>query len=156
MKLIKHVLLATDGSENALHAASFAADMARMVGAEMTIMTVHNEDAIMLNAMGPALWPGTVPYSAMQPEEIRSAVEANGDETIIAPTAQACSDRAQLRPSVQLWGHAAEEICRWAGDNDVDIIFLGTRGRSSFTKLLLGGVSSQVASHAPCPVTLVR
>ena len=156
MKLIKHILLATDGSENALHAASFAADIARMLGAEMTIATVHNEDAAMLEAIGPSVWPAAVPFSSIDPAEIRHAVEKDAAKTIIAPAAEACADRVRLRPSVQLWGLSAEQICQWAEDNNVDWIFCGTRGRSGFSRLLLGSVSSQIASHAPCPVTLVR
>lgn len=156
MDTIKHILLASDGSEHALHAARFAGMLSRSTNAGITIVTVHNDDAVMLNAMGPAIWPATVPYSSMTAEEIRKTVEDNASQTLIPETQKACGDGANLNEPVQLWGQVAEKICEYADDNGADLIVLGTRGQSSFSKLLLGSVSVQVTSHAHCPVTLVR
>ena len=156
METLKRILLATDGSDHALHAAAYAGMLSRATGATVDIVTVHSDDAVMLNAMGPAIWPATVPYAAMSAEEIRETVEKHAAETTLPDTAQACGDGAHVGPLIQLWGQAAEQICTYADDHACDLIVLGTRGRSSFSKLLLGSVSVQVTSHAHCPVTLVR
>ena len=156
MVTIKRILLATDGSDHALHAAAFAGMLSRATGAAVDIVTVHNDDAVMLNAMGPAIWPATVPYSSMSTEEIRQTVEQHGIDTILPDTVKACGDSAHLGAQLQLWGQVAEQICAYADDHGCDLIVLGTRGRSNFSRLLLGSVSTQVTSHAHCPVTLVR
>ena len=156
METIAHILLATDGSDHALHAARFAGMLSRSTNAAISIATVHNDDAVMLNAMGPAIWPATVPYSSMTAEEVRSTVESNAIETLLPETNHACGDGARIQAVVQLWGQVAEQICEYADTNACDLIVLGTRGQSSFSKLLLGSVSTQVTSHAHCPVTLVR
>ena len=156
MDSLKHILLATDGSEHALHAARFAGMISRASGAPISVLTVHNDDAVMLNAVGPAIWPATVPYSAMTADEIRQTVETNAAATLLPETAAACGEGANIGQQVQLWGQVAEQICHFADDNGCDLIVLGTRGQSSFSKLLLGSVSTQVTSHAHCPVTLVR
>ncbi|MGR8921196.1 MAG: universal stress protein [Gammaproteobacteria bacterium] len=156
MESLSHILLATDGSEHAVHAARFAGMLSRATNADITIVTVHNDDAVMLNAMGPAIWPATVPYSSMTAEEVRKTVEENAAETLLPETRDACGDGARVKATVQLWGQVAEQICEYADNNDCDLIVLGTRGQSSFGKLLLGSVSTQVTSHAHCPVTLVR
>ncbi|MEQ8662811.1 MAG: universal stress protein [Gammaproteobacteria bacterium] len=156
METITHILLATDGSDHALHAARFAGMLSRATGARISVVTVHNDDAVMLNAMGPAIWPATVPYASMSADEIRKSVEEAATEALLPETRKACGDGAHIDAEVQLWGQVAEQICQYADDQACDLIVLGTRGQSNFSRLLLGSVSTQVTSHAHCPVTLVR
>jgi nucleotide-binding universal stress UspA family protein len=47
-------------------------------------------------------------------------------------------------------------IMDYAEKNIVDLIVVGTRGRSGFTKLLLGSVASGVVTYASCPVMVVK
>lgn len=51
---------------------------------------------------------------------------------------------------------AIELIISFAEGEGVDLIVSGTRGLSSFKKLLVGSVSSGLVSHAPCSVLIVR
>ncbi len=92
---LNHILLATDGSDHALHAARFAGMLSRSTGTDVTIVSVHNDDAVMLNAMGPAIWPATVAYSSMTVEEIRNTVEENAAQTILPATEKACEATAR-------------------------------------------------------------
>jgi nucleotide-binding universal stress UspA family protein len=47
-------------------------------------------------------------------------------------------------------------IVDYAEKNKVDLIVVGTRGRSGFTKLLLGSVASGVVTYASCPVMVIK
>ncbi len=47
-------------------------------------------------------------------------------------------------------------ILEYAEENNVDLIVVGTRGRSGFKKLLLGSTASSVVSYAHCPVMVVK
>jgi nucleotide-binding universal stress UspA family protein len=43
-----------------------------------------------------------------------------------------------------------------AEDKDIDLIVIGTRGKSGFEKILLGSVASKVVTYAHCPVMVVK
>jgi nucleotide-binding universal stress UspA family protein len=47
-------------------------------------------------------------------------------------------------------------IVEYAKNKNVDLIIMGTRGRSGFKKLLLGGVASGVVAYSTCPVMIVK
>jgi nucleotide-binding universal stress UspA family protein len=53
-------------------------------------------------------------------------------------------------------GTPAEEIVRYADFCDVDLIIMGTHGRTGIAHALMGSVAEQVVRVAPCPVLLVR
>lgn len=50
----------------------------------------------------------------------------------------------------------ATEILDYAKNNNVDLIVIGTKGRSTFKKILLGSVASSVLVNAHCPVMVVK
>lgn len=69
-------------------------------------------------------------------------------------------DRARALTGVRVitaveTGPAAERIVRYARDNRIDLVVLGTHGRTGFTRALLGSVAERVARTAPCPVMTV-
>jgi nucleotide-binding universal stress UspA family protein len=47
-------------------------------------------------------------------------------------------------------------ILDYAEENNIDLIVIGTRGRSGFKRLLLGSVASHVITYAHCPVLVVK
>jgi nucleotide-binding universal stress UspA family protein len=51
---------------------------------------------------------------------------------------------------------AADEIIRYAQEKEVDLIVVGTKGRSGMSKVLLGSVASKVVTYSPCSVLVVR
>ena len=53
-------------------------------------------------------------------------------------------------------GQPHREILRYAKDQSVDLIVMGTHGRGALEHLLLGSVAERVVRTAPCPVTTVR
>lgn len=51
---------------------------------------------------------------------------------------------------------AYSEITRYAEEQGIDIILVGTKGRTGLKRLLLGSVASGVVTYAPCSVMVVR
>ena len=164
MSSVDHILLPTDGSEGALHAAAFAGELARALKAKVTVLHILSDDYLMAHSWGtdglivgsPAGYLLSEPEGMKSVEEIRSAVEqqARGEE--LAKTAEALGDVGQEPNLVIVWGHAAQEITRFANDSDVDLIVIGSYGKSKLKRAFLGSVSQAVANQSPCPVTIVK
>jgi nucleotide-binding universal stress UspA family protein len=55
-----------------------------------------------------------------------------------------------------LTGDPREGLLRLVVDERIDLIVLGSHGRTGFAKLLLGSVSSHVVTHARCSVLVVK
>lgn len=53
-------------------------------------------------------------------------------------------------------GSPALEIVRYASEQGIDLIVIGTHGRGPFGHMLLGSVAERVVRKAPCPVLTVR
>jgi nucleotide-binding universal stress UspA family protein len=62
-------------------------------------------------------------------------------------------------PNVQTMvkgGHPAEQIVETAAEEDVSMILIGSRGKRTGTRLLMGSVSREVANTADRPVLIVK
>jgi universal stress protein A len=53
-------------------------------------------------------------------------------------------------------GDPAGEIVRLAGDENAEMIVLGTHGRTGLSRVLMGSVAEAVVRHATCPVLVYR
>ncbi len=51
---------------------------------------------------------------------------------------------------------AERAILEYAESHNIGLIVVGSRGRSGFSKVLLGSVAAKVVTHAPCPVLVVK
>ena len=54
------------------------------------------------------------------------------------------------------FGAPADQIVEYAEKNNIDLIVMGTHGRSGIEKMWLGSVTEKVLRHAHCPVLVVR
>ncbi len=156
MSDIQHLLVATDGSPGSLKAATLAGDLARALEAQVTVLMVQSEDAVLPHAWGVGEYPMAKPYATMPVEEIRTEFEKHARENELPETAAAMGELASTPVLAFQWGHAATEICSYADDHGVDLIIIGSHGRSGLKRVLLGSVSHAVANSAHCPVTIVR
>jgi K+-sensing histidine kinase KdpD len=53
-------------------------------------------------------------------------------------------------------GSPYREIIEVAEQSDVDLIILGTHGRTGLSRLVIGSTAERVVRHAPCPALVVR
>ena len=135
------ILLAVDGSAPALRAA------AQLAGRAGPGDVIH-----LLNVQLPV--DGLVYRLAGA-----TAVQRFHHEAGLAAMEQACArlDAAGVhyRQHVRV-GHPAEMICRFAAENGIDEIVMGTHGHTGLLQLIMGSVASEVSEKAKARVTLVK
>jgi nucleotide-binding universal stress UspA family protein len=142
-----HVLVATDGSDLSVAAARRGCALLGRPE-QVTLLSVISEM--------PGDDAGGFESSVYTPEE----QERIWDEELreagaeLARTAAALSGgRVDKRVEV---GDPAGVICTVAAELGVDVVVVGSHGRSGLSRLLLGSVSEHVVRSAPCPVLVVR
>jgi nucleotide-binding universal stress UspA family protein len=139
------ILLATDGSGHSALALEQAAALAVPAGADVTVLVVSN----VIN-LG---WYGAIPHATEEPFETPTAEEAEG---ILAAACEAFKAKGVGCVPMRRLGNPAETILEVAEAEGVDLIVLGSHGRSGLGRFLLGSVSSQVSSHAACSVLIAK
>jgi nucleotide-binding universal stress UspA family protein len=142
-----HVLIATDGSDISVEAATRGIAMLRP-DRKVTLMTVLGE----LPGADASGFAGSV-YSEEEQRELeasaRAEVAAELDRTAEA-LGGVDADRI-----VEV-GDPASAICEIAERIGADVIVIGSHGRGFVQRVVLGSVSEHVVRHAPCPVLVVR
>ncbi|HEV2471858.1 MAG TPA: universal stress protein [Chthonomonadales bacterium] len=145
---MNHILLCSDGSEHALKAARIAAELAKALGAHITILSAYDMAAFM------------VPYSSA-PEAMPAAdklVEIGEEfhKSVQNSTSAILADAGVRFEQNRSYISAAAAAIELAEELKTDMIVMGSRGLGGFKRLLLGSVSEAVLHHAHCPVLIVR
>ncbi len=136
-------------------ALKFAAGIGETTGASLHLLIVHDYSSVAGDLAAGYGWATTGSY--MPPDDdFRERMEQEVAAPIFERGCKAIGKTLDEVSTLALWGQPAEEICKYADAQGIDLIVIGSRGRSAFTELLLGSVSSQVLHHATCPVTVVR
>jgi nucleotide-binding universal stress UspA family protein len=145
------VLIATDGSDDAVAAAAQALSL--LAAPEVvTVLCVVEPPASMTAGMESGFSGGIA-----RPEEIDAdwaAIDAHA-QSAIARTVDGLTTSATVEQRVEVGG-AGAEICRVATELAADVVAVGSRGHGAIRRALLGSVSTHVVNNAPCPVVVVR
>ena len=144
MKPITHILVATDFSDSADEALTYALTLADQVGATARLVHVFDDPG----AIG-LYSEGYVPLPAETRAEILAEIRGQ-------LTARAAATGRKDLPSEVLTGSPARTIVDAARQHQCDLIVMGTHGRHGMAHLLLGSVAERVVRTAACPVLVVR
>ena len=141
------ILVAIDGSEPSMLAAGYAIEIAKRYNAQLIALTVAH---IPLSSYGLAVRPDAAEHAKEKnmleaKEWFRRLEEAGTKNNVLLKT--------ELVDS----GMSIEgTIVEFAESQNIDLIVVGTRGRSGFKKMLLGSVASGVVNYATCSVMVIK
>ena len=133
------ILVPTDFSYAADRALSYAACLARRVRARLALLHVV-APVVIPDAFLPSIRTDLPQLAELSRERLSRLAR-----------------RMHLRPRHEAvrTGPAAEEILRFAGEIDAQLIVIGSRGHGAFERLLLGTTAERVVRLAACPVLVV-
>lgn len=144
---VARILVPTDFSETADAALQYAKLLAGQLGASLHLLHVFS-DPYAVAAYAPEVYAPLPPTMREQAiEDARECLETrlnSGEEERSGGTCAIVT------------GLTAPQIVKYAGENDIDLIVMGTHGRRGVAHLLLGSVAEHVVRTAACPVLTVR
>jgi nucleotide-binding universal stress UspA family protein len=158
------ILVAIDGSEISMKASVYAIDIANRKGNEAGSVQLIGLTVIDLTKLNSSFFAtASGYYGEKELEEKRKeaqqwlekaeklAVEENNNDNNDVNNIQFKSEI--IEDPISKVGSA---IVDYAERENVDLIVIGTRGRTGFKKMLLGSVASDVVTYAHCPVLVVK
>ena len=141
-KTVQRILCPVDFSEPSGHALDYAIDLAQALGAELHLMHAYQLPVYAL------------PDGALIPSaELAASVSTD---------AQRAFDQLMTRipEGLSVTPHLTEgaphaEVQRLVSELDIDLVVMGTHGRTGLARLLMGSVAERVVRTCPVPVLSV-
>lgn len=137
--IVKSILCPVDFSEGGNAAIAYATSLAKEYEAVLHLVHVHEEAFAYVDGgfVGTPVPPADV-------EPIRAQLEA------VEPD----KDVTFLRKFII--GRPSDELVNYAKEEDIDLVVMGTHGRTGLSRLLMGSVAEAVVRKAQCPVLTIK
>lgn len=142
-ELHRNILIATDGSDNTLRAISCGIEFAKISGATVYALYVVNTPATISET-----W-------TLGKERIYEVMRKDGEKAVSKIKEIGEASGVEIK-EVVLDGDPSNEIIDFAENNNIDLIVMGTLGKTGLEKFLIGSVAEKVVRGSKVPVMVVR
>ena len=144
---LRKILVAVDGSDPSLDASALAIDLAKSNNAELIVLFIVSP----------------VPYSQFEyanigrEKEIEAVESERAHQVVDKVKQQATENKVSVETTVLVqYTSIVKEIVEFAEKKNIDMIVIGSKGKSGFRRMLLGSVASGVVTYSHCPVLVVK
>jgi nucleotide-binding universal stress UspA family protein len=150
------ILVPVDGSKFSQDAAEYTVRIAKSTGAKVIALhVVHLPTYAFSYSAGQGISPVAIPTPlplTLTEDEKKAAKRIVDDVKELGEKADVEVETKiiERHPSVP------DAIIQFAEENGVDLIVMGTKGKTAIRRFLLGSVTESVVHHAHCPVLVVR
>ena len=139
-----HIFVPYDGSNYSKHAFQTSLEIAMRFGSKITVVTC-------------LFWPSEEePFYITEHAKALDILKNNAVSELNKLQEIAISKKVTVEAHAITCNSVVEAIVTFANSNKVDLIVMGTRGKTGFRPLLLGSVSIGVSQHSMCPILLVK
>ena len=138
-----NILVATDFSDISGEAFTKAAGLARQLNAQLHIVHIVQ------------IHPANMPKSGnVNIDELHALEEKNANDSLQQALQEQC-EGIEVKTHI-LHGDPAEQVIQTAKNCGVDIIVMGTHGRTGLSHLIMGSVAESVIKNSEIPVLCVK
>lgn len=137
----RNVLVPTDGSQPATEALETGIDTATATGSRLHVLSVIETTSLGMDV-----------YSGVELDQL----EDHAAEVVSEATSAANEASVDVVAETTYGSSIHREICTYVEQNDVDLVVVGTHGRTGFDRYLLGSVAEKLVRASPVPVLAVR
>jgi len=145
------ILVAIDGSESSMKAVDYGIELAKKEdNSHITVLNILDIDTAKQVSSSII----TAPTHGLEEYELHKKAVLEW----LDATKRKCENEG-IQTEIKIIGGPSpvpDSIIIYAENEYVDLIVVGTRGRSGFKKLLLGSVASKVVTYAHCPVLVIK
>lgn len=145
--MFSRIVVGTDGSDTAAQAVREAIDLAKVSGAQLTIVSAYEPVSKRRLQDEQEGAPADVAHEIGPREDVNLVLNAAAAE------AKQEGIEVQTHP---VEGDPAEGILNVAEESGADLIVVGNKGMTGARRFLLGSVPNNISHHAPCSVVIVR
>ena len=142
LMMYKTILVPTDGSEFAKKAQKHALFLAKVSGAEIIAVSVTENNFVNGLPLDDEVYQLNQILKERSEENLKEFDELNVDDLKITHVIRE--------------GSPAKVILEVAGEEDVDLIVMGSSGNSGFDRFIMGSVADKVVNSAKCAVLVVH
>ena len=146
---VNRVLHPTDFSAPSDHAARYACALADRFNAELHLLHIVASLVAALPEIDPSQSAHVDDYGELV-KQLKADAERKMDELL---KAVGCSIQGVVCASEE--GAPFVQIIRYAKEHDIDLIVMGTHGRTGLSHMMMGSVAERVVRKATCPVLTV-
>ena len=140
--IFSKILVAIDSSDASMDAADYATSMSQRYNAELYALHVIHADVDL--------------YGPHETSEFTRNMRNEGEKYLDKVKVKANEKGIHIKTEIISSKDISGGILDFAEENNIDLIVIGTRGRSGFKKLLLGSVALHFVTYAHCPVLVVK
>jgi nucleotide-binding universal stress UspA family protein len=153
-KKFDKIMVAIDGSKESMHAANYAIGVAKRYDSILVILTVLPQEIrydYEIDQVDPE-----IPMTPVKGVVELSRMEIEG-KWFTGIKKNAMASNVKIETEILLEDKSVvSNIIEYSEKQNVDLIVIGTKGKTGLKRLLLGSVSQGVLAYAHCPVLLVR
>jgi nucleotide-binding universal stress UspA family protein len=144
-RMFNRILIPTDGSDAVMPAVKMALDLAKTYDA-----TLH---ALFIVDQPPSVTGTGEGFTGI--DNLLNELEEEGRHATDTIADQAEDSNVEIKSSVQR-GNPHDDILAYANEYAIDLIVIGTHGRTGVKRALLGSVTEDVVRHSEIPVLTVH